>query len=163
MPYVPAAFRTLAICAFAVAIVLAAGQAWAIAGVDYPTYSLQDTQAVIDSGDFQRALPMLEEFLRFEPENPEAHNLMGYTLRNLGQLDAAMQSYNTALGFDPGHKGTLEYQGELFLKLNDKAAAEQNLAKLKELCPTGCEAHDILQAAIERFKDGDFAWTQVRK
>lgn len=140
-----------------------ASNAWAIAGVDFPTYNLKETQAAIDDGDFKRALSMLEEFLRFEPENPEAHNLMGYTQRNLGEFDAAMQSYNTALKFDANHMGTLEYQGELFLKLNDKESAEKNLARLKDVCPTGCEAHDVLQAAIERFKDGNFAWTAARQ
>jgi tetratricopeptide (TPR) repeat protein len=135
--------------------------AWAIAGVDFPTHSLQEAKAKVDGQDYTTALGMLEELLRFEPENPEVSNLLGYTLRNLDRLDEAMESYNRALGFDPNHMGTLEYQGELFLKLNDKPAAEGNLAKLKVLCPTGCEAHDVLQAAIERFKDGDFQWTKA--
>ncbi|MBL8645508.1 MAG: tetratricopeptide repeat protein [Rhodospirillaceae bacterium] len=139
------------------------GPAFAIAGVDFPTYNFKECQAVLDAGDYEKALPMLEEFIRFEPENAEAHNLLGYARRNLGKLDEAMESYNKALSFNPQHMGTLEYQGELFLKLNDKAAAEGNLAKLKEICPTGCEAYDVLQAAIERFKDGAFAWTPAKK
>jgi len=142
---------------------LSAQPAWAIAGVDFPTYSLIESQEVVDNGDFEKALPMLKELLIFEPENPEVSNLLGYTLRNLGELDAAMESYNKALSIDPNHMGTLEYQGELFLKKSDQESAEKNLARLKEICPTGCEAHDVLQAAIERFKDGEFAWTPAKR
>jgi tetratricopeptide (TPR) repeat protein len=143
-----------------VAFSLSSGTAWSIAGVDFPTHSMQEAQAKIDEGDFPVAFDMLEELLRFEPENPEVSNLLGYTLRNLERFDEAMVSYNRALEIDPNYKGTLEYQGELFLKLNDQPAAEANLAKLKVLCPSGCEAHDVLQTAIERFKDGQFAWSK---
>lgn len=139
------------------------GAAWAIAGVDFASHSVDDARAAIDDGKFTLAKEMLEELLRFEPDNPEVSNLLGYTRRNLGDLEGAMASYQKALALDPAHKGTLEYQGELFLKLGDKAAAEKNLARLRELCPTGCEALEVLEAAIERFKDGDFAWTAHRK
>lgn len=141
------------------AVAFSAPAAWAIAGVDFPSHTTEEAQAAVDAGDFAKAVDMLEEILKFEPDNPEVSNLLGYSKRNLGDFDAAMASYNKALSIDPNHKGTLEYQGELFLKLNDKASAEKNLAKLKELCPKGCEAHDTLQAAVERFKDGNFAWT----
>jgi len=42
----------------------------------------------------------------------------------------------------------LEYQGELFLLLGDKAGAEANLEKLTKLCPEGCEHVDLLMKAI---------------
>jgi Flp pilus assembly protein TadD len=142
------------------ALSLSANTAWSIAGVDFPTHNMKEAMAKIDEGDFKTALDMLEEIFRFEPQNPEVSNQLGYTLRNLERFDEAMVAYNRALEIDPNYQGTLEYQGELFLKLNDKPSAEANLAKLKVLCPSGCEAHDVLQAAIERFKDGDFAWTK---
>ncbi|MBL8631501.1 MAG: hypothetical protein JNM81_17835 [Rhodospirillaceae bacterium] len=133
--------------------------AWAIAGVDFPTYNFKECQKAVDAGDFKKALPMVSELSKFEPENPEVLSMLGYVQRNNGLMDEAMASYNKALSFKADHMGALEYQGELFLKLNDKASAEANLAKLKTICPTGCEAHDVLQAAIERSKDGDFQWT----
>ena len=142
---------------------LSASSAWAIAGVDFPTHSMKEAKAKVDEGDFTASLEYLEELLRFEPKNPEVSNLLGYTLRNLERFDDAMVSYNRALELDPDHMGTLEYQGELFLKLNDKDSAEKNLGRLKVICPSGCEAHDVLQAAIERFKDGDFAWTKPKR
>ncbi len=132
---------------------------WAIAGVDFPTYNFKECQKAVDAGDFKKALPMVSELSKFEPENPEVLSMLGYVQRNNGMLTEAMASYNKALSFKADHMGALEYQGELFLKMNDKAAAEANLAKLKTICPTGCEAHDVLQAAIERAKDGEFQWT----
>jgi Flp pilus assembly protein TadD len=146
----------------AVASLAVAGQAWAIKGVDFPSNTLEEINAVIDKGDYAGAVPMLEEFLRFEPNDAEVHNLLGYSKRNLGELDVAMEYYNKALAINPDHKGTLSYQGELFLKIKDPASAEKNLGKLKVLCPSGCEAHDVLQAAIERAKDGEFVWTGKR-
>jgi tetratricopeptide (TPR) repeat protein len=149
----------------ALAVGLAMGlsaPAWAIKGVDFPSHTLDEINQTIDSGDYAAALPMVEEFLRFEPNDAEVHNLLGYTQRNLGELDAAMAAYTKALEINPDHKGTLSYQGELFLKLKDTASAEKNLGRLKVLCPGGCEAHDVLQAAIERSKDGEFAWTGRR-
>ena len=143
-----------------IAVSLSANTAWSIAGIDFPSHNMTEAQAKVDEGDFKVALDMLEELFRFEPKNPEVSNLLGYTLRNLERFDEAMVSYNRALELEPNHMGTLEYQGELFLKLNNQPAAEGNLAKLKVICSSGCEAHDVLQAAIERSKDGEFAWSK---
>lgn len=140
-----------------------ATQAWAIAGVDFPLeddLDFTEVQSMIDEGEYQKAISYLDfEVLEWYPENAEALNLKAYSLRSMGRLDDAMEHYNAALASDPTHKGALEYQGELFLKLGDQDAAEANLQKLANLCPRGCEAHDILQAAIERFKDGEVSWT----
>ena len=151
-----------ALTAIATAVLALSSNAWAIKGVDFPSYTLEEINNTIDKGDYAAAVPMLEEFLRFEPNDAEVHNLLGYSKRSLGELDAAMASYNKALEINPNHMGTLSYQGELFLKLKDQASAESNLGKLKVLCPSGCEAYDVLQAAIERSKDGEFAWTGKR-
>ena len=51
--------------------------------------------------------------------------------RKNGQLDKAGFHYEQALRLDPKHKGALEYQGELFLMLKDKASAEANYERLK--------------------------------
>lgn len=137
------------------------GAAWAIAGVDFPSHSMEEAKAEVDKGAYEEARPMLEEILRFEPENAEVYNLLGYTLRNLNELDLAMENYVKALELDPKLAHALEYQGELFLKMGKQPEAEANLVKISEVCPSGCDAHKVLQAAIERFKDGKFTWTQA--
>ena len=137
------------------------GTAWAIAGVDFSSYELQDAQDAIDAGDFDEAITMLEEILSFEPEDADALNLLGFSLRSTDRNSEAMEKYNEALAIDPDHQGALEYQGELFLKMGDQASAEANLEKLTALCPDGCEAHATLQTAIEKFKDGtEVSWVR---
>ena len=137
-------------------------QAWAIAGVDSPLeddIDFEEVQTMIDAGEYQKAISYLDfEIIEWYPENAEALTLKAYSLRSMGKHDEAMENYNAALAADPTHKGALEYQGELFLKIGDQASAAANLVKLSNLCPRGCEAHEILQAAIERFKDGEVSW-----
>lgn len=147
--------------AFALAAVTS--QAWAIAGVDFPLeddLDFAEVQEMIDAGKYQEAIAYLDyEVLEWYPENAEALTLKAYSQRSMGDHENAMENYNAALASDPTHKGALEYQGELYLKMGNQEAAMENLQKLANLCPRGCEAHDILQAAIERFKDGEVSWT----
>ena len=153
--------------AFAGALAIAftgglSGQVWAIAGVDFPMegeIDYTEAQKMIDAGEYQKAISFLDfEIIEWYPENAEALTLKAYSLRNLGNHEEAMKNYDAALASDPTHKGALEYQGELYLMIGNQEAAEANLVKLGDLCPRGCEPHDILQAAIERFKDGEVSW-----
>lgn len=137
------------------------GNVWAIAGVDFASYELEDAQTAIDEADFDEAISMLEEIISFEPEDADALNLLGFSLRSTDRNSEAMEKYSEALAIDPNHQGALEYQGELFLKIGDQAAAEANLKKLGELCPEGCEALAVLETAIEKFKDGiEVSWVK---
>lgn len=163
MPYgsnLRALASTLVLAAlFSVSLVT---NAWAIAGVDFPAEGDIDftpAHEAIDQGNFTEAIDFLEiEILEWYPDNAEALNLKAYSLRNMGKLSEALKFYNRALEADPEHQGALEYQGELFLQMGNRAAAEANLTKLVGLCPRGCDAHEELQAAIERFKDGKVSW-----
>ena len=138
---------------------VAPNTALAIAGVDFSSYELQDAQDAIDKSDFDKAIMMLEDILSFEPEDADALNLLGFSLRSADRNEEAMEKYQEALAVDPDHQGALEYQGELFLKMGDQAAAEANLERLKGLCPEGCEALATLETAIEKFKDGvEVSW-----
>ena len=49
-----------------------------------------------------------------------------------------------------------KYQGELFLKLGDLSAAQQNLARLEKLCLANCKEFAELKRAI-----ADFTATRV--
>jgi tetratricopeptide (TPR) repeat protein len=154
--------KSLAAGAFSALLAVgSSGGAWAIAGVDFPSHNMQEAQAEIESGNFEESRSMLEEILRFEPENADAYNLLGYSLRNLGEMELSMENYVKALAIDPKHANALEYQGELFLKMGQQADAEKNLVLISEICSGDCEAKTELQAAIERFKDGKFTWTQA--
>ena len=82
-------------------------------------------------------------------QHADVYNLLGFSLRNQGDTKTAQTYYMKALDFDPDHKGALEYQGELYVKIGDFAKARANLAKLVKLCPQGCEEREDLEKAIE--------------
>jgi tetratricopeptide (TPR) repeat protein len=82
------------------------------------------------------------------------NNLMGYSLRKGPTPDfaAAEKFYDQALRLDPWHRGALEYSGELYLMIGDLARAEQRLARLDDVCTSGCEELSELQKAIAQYK-----------
>ncbi len=114
----------------------------------------------IEGKDFATAEKLLTDYLKKKEKDASGWNYLAYAQRNQGKNDEAMQNYNTALSIDPNHKGALEYQGELFLKLGNMDAAKANLEKLQKICSAKCDERDLLQAAIERVKDGKAAWVE---
>ena len=54
----------------------------------------------------------------------------------------------------PNHKGANEYLGELYLMMKNLPKAEEQLAKLKSICPAGCEELEDLEADIADYKAG---------
>ncbi|GLS22198.1 hypothetical protein GCM10007874_52150 [Labrys miyagiensis] len=57
---------------------------------------------------------------------------------------------NKALDSDPNDKDTVEYQGEFYTESGDIPKAHQNLARLKTLCPNGCEKREDLERALSK-------------
>ena len=88
--------------------------------------------------------------MRDEPENADIYNYLGFAHRKSGNYEESGTHYQKALSLDPNHKLALEYQGELFLTLNDLVSAQANLAQLANLCPQGCDERDDLAKAIAR-------------
>ena len=124
---------------------------------DYSTTSKMPSSYVkavkiIKSGKYQEAIPLLKSADRKKPKDADINNLLGYTHRKIGDLDKADAYYRKALQIDRKHKGALEYQGELFLMVGNKAAAEENLKKLTKICWLGCSELDDLRSAIKNHK-----------
>lgn len=106
----------------------------------------------ITEEDFAGAIPLLEKATRTNPRNADAFNLLAFSQRNLGDYESAGRNYKTALSIDPDHKGALEYQGELFLTLDQPERAEANLARLDEICIFECRAYVELKQAIDDYR-----------
>jgi len=130
------------------ALVLGSSTAIAAGSIYDVDEELKSADRLIYKEKYDQAIEILEDAIKSEPENANAWNLLGYASRKLGNLEKSAEAYGNALRIDPEHKDALEYQGELFLALNDKAAAEANLAKLKSICPDGCEQLELLMQAI---------------
>lgn len=133
---------TLALCT---ALATPAGAV--ISKTDEVPLDLADAKAHIKAENYTAALAELTAIAR-TVVHADVYNLIGFTLRKSGLPDAGMAYYLRALALDPDHKGALEYQGELFLQRGQPDRARENLDRLNQLCPTGCEEQEDLAAAI---------------
>ena len=94
---------------------------------------------------------ILRSIVKADKTNADAYNLLGFANRKLNRLKFAGRFYERALKLEPAHLGALEYQGELFLMLNQVSSAQANLAELRRLCGTGCEEYQDLKAAVDSY------------
>ena len=111
---------------------------------------LAAARASIDSKNYPAAIALLTPMIT-QYQDPDVFNLLGFSYRKSGDLKQAATFYSKALDFDPAFKPAIEYQGELFLQMNDPDKAKANLAKLAQLCPSGCEEKDDLEKAIAAY------------
>jgi tetratricopeptide (TPR) repeat protein len=109
-------------------------------------------QAVKDQ-KWTQAIASFKKAIAENPKNADAHNMLGYSHRALGKFDEAFAAYDKALALDPKHKGALEYSGMGYLKTNQKAKAEAQLAKLKAVCAS-CPETASLAKAVADYKPG---------
>ena len=115
---------------------------------------LEAGRRAVEAKDFTAALRHLTKVAGETPKDADVHNLLGYSYRNLRQLDKAMEHYRIALQLDPRHRGAHEYIGELYLEMDQLASAEKHLKDLSRACPWfgTCKEHDDLKEAIEKYK-----------
>jgi len=136
---------------------LLGAQAFAAGGDDYaPTAAkpaaYNKALVLIKNNNYDKAIVKLKEAEAAAKKDADIQNLLGFAHRKSGKLDEAAKYYKSALALDTKHKGALEYQGELFLMLGDKASAEKNLQKLDKICWLGCSELDDLRTAIRNYK-----------
>ncbi|HEY4861867.1 MAG TPA: tetratricopeptide repeat protein [Xanthobacteraceae bacterium] len=130
-----------------------AGAAFATNALAVDTITSRDApdltavRAKIKARDFKGALAELTPMLTTY-QHADVYNLMGFALRKTGDYQQAYTFYRKALDFDPNHKGALEYLGELYVETGQIDKAKQNVVRLKELCPSGCEELADLEKAI---------------
>jgi tetratricopeptide (TPR) repeat protein len=103
--------------------------------------------ATVANPDYAEAEKLIKEW-----KYADAFNQLGYAHRKLNKLPEARAHYAKALEINPDHRGALEYQGELFLMLDDLKSAEANLARLDKLCFFGCAEYSELKKAIAEYK-----------
>lgn len=111
--------------------------------------SLDDARALIRAKKWKNAVTMLKTIVRAEPNNAEANNLLGYSLRKSGDYKNAQGFYLKALKLQPSHKGAHEYLGELYVEIGQMQKAEKMLADLEKLCGNKtCEEYEDLAKFI---------------
>jgi Flp pilus assembly protein TadD len=108
----------------------------------------------IEAKDFKSAVENLTKAVQDNPNDADAHTMLGYSYRKLGTFDKSIEHYQKALKIDSNHRSTHEYLGELYLDMNQPAKAEKQLQALKKACPFlgKCAEYDDLKEAIDKYK-----------
>lgn len=106
----------------------------------------------IERKDWKTALSSLESAARSDPQDADIQNLLGYSNRKLGNMEAAFRHYARALELNPKHLGAHEYVGEAYLMVNKPDKAREHLALLEKLCPATCEEREDLKKALAEYE-----------
>ena len=108
----------------------------------------------INKKQFSDAIDKLKDALFYDNKDADIYNYLGFSYRKINQLDKASTYYKKALEINPKHKGALEYQGEMFITLNQIKELKNNLKKLDKICFLGCSEFDKLKKSIMDKKSG---------
>jgi predicted Zn-dependent protease len=106
----------------------------------------------VDAKEWRKAVRSFEAVVKKSPDNADAHNLLAYSQRWLGNMDASFKHYAEALRLNPNHRAAHEYVGQAYLKVKNPAKANEHLAKLEALCGKSCEEYTMLAQAIAAYK-----------
>jgi tetratricopeptide (TPR) repeat protein len=106
---------------------------------------------------FAAAQTKFEQAIRDNPNFAEAHNNLGFTLRQQGpqNYSKALEHYSMAIQLKPNMAETYEYRGVLFAKMGRRADAEKDLVTLKKLNPKlAAELQEFLKTGKEEDEYG---------
>lgn len=118
-------------------------QGIAAAKADYDT-----AKKAIEREDWDGAIRALKSAERHDPGNADVQNMLGFTHRQKGEVEAAFSYYNKALQLNPYHRGAHEYMGRAYLLQSRLEKAQEHLARLEQICPEKCQERDNLKKAI---------------
>jgi mono/diheme cytochrome c family protein len=85
--------------------------------------------------DAQGAVSMLTEAVRMDPNRPEAHDMLGAALQNLGRLPDAIREYRLALKADPSYWSARYNLARALAKSGDVKGALENLRQVVAAYP----------------------------
>jgi tetratricopeptide (TPR) repeat protein len=110
---------------------------------------LNDARKLIAASDWTGAIKLLRQIVAQQPRNADALNLLGYSLRQHGDMAEAEAWYLKALKLKPTHLGANEYLGELYVLTGHVDKAKVRLATIAKICGnTSCEEYKDLAKAI---------------
>ena len=110
---------------------------------------LNDARKLIAKNDWTGAIALLRKIVVQQPKNADALNLLGYSLRNSGDMKNAEAYYLKALKLRPTHLGANEYLGELYVMTGQMDKAQARLKVIGQVCGnTTCSEYADLSKAI---------------
>ena len=115
-----------------------------------PDYAAGKT--AIANKNWGEAIKRFQQAALRDPDSADLHNYLGYSYRNLKQMDLSFKYYHRSLELNPRHRGAHEYVGEAYLMMGDVESAERHLAALREICLIPCEELDDLDKAVKQYR-----------
>lgn len=111
---------------------------------------LHQGEALRAQGNFSGAEDLLESALAIDPRNRGAYVALGRVAQGQGLPGKAVRFYRDALALDPNDLTALAGQGEAMVAKGAVERARVNLARINQLCKTGCPQAAALNAAIAK-------------
>jgi tetratricopeptide (TPR) repeat protein len=99
------------------------------------TNFLQESAALIQTGKFSDAEPILRKATAIAPQNSDAHNLLGIVFGELGKATEAEREYKTAIRLNPKAVSPRANLGVLLAKNKRQTEAIQNFEAVLKLNP----------------------------
>ena len=110
---------------------------------------LNDARKLISRNDWSGSVKLLRQIVVQQPRNADALNLLGYSLRQAGNMKEAESWYLKALKLQPTHLGANEYLGELYVMTGQVSKAEARLKTIAKICGnTTCSEYKDLAGMI---------------
>ena len=109
-------------------------------------------KAAIEMKNWGEAVTRFQKAVVRDPDSADLHNYLGYSYRNLKQMDLAFKFYKRSIELNPRHRGAHEYIGEAYLMVKDLVNAERHLAALRDICLLPCEELGDLEKAIKEYR-----------
>ena len=141
----------------AVALCISIGATVAEPYEDTPDAAARDAdyaagKAALDKKNWTEAVKHFRQAALRAPDSADLHNYLGFSYRNLKQMDLAFKHYKRAIELNPRHRGAHEYIGEAYLLVNDLPSAEKHLVALREICLLRCEELTDLESAVAAYR-----------
>ena len=81
-------------------------------------------KAAVEKKNWGEAVKRFHQAALRDPDSADLHNYLGFTYRNLKQMDLAFKHYKRSIELNPRHRGAHEYIGEAYLLVNDLPNAD---------------------------------------
>ena len=93
-----------------------------------------------------QAVPLIEEALALDPDNPYYIDSLGWAYFRLGRLDDARGQLEKAIALGGGESEVLEHLGDVYLAMARKGDAKSQYQKALQLDPTSASLTRKLEA-----------------
>ena len=124
---------------------------------------IQSVFALYSNGQIQEALDTVETLTKGYPKEPLLYNISGVCYKEIGQLDAAIKSFEKALAIKPDYTEVNYNLGLTLQELGKLDAAVKSYEKALTLNPDYAEAHNNLGVLLKELGQVDDAVKSYNK